>query len=347
MKQAAIDCSETPDNHNHSHNQIVRRIPKYAQVLELGCASGDMSAMMKRCRQAEVFGVEKDPQLAWQAQRHCKYVFNEDLDDPQSLDALQFEKFDVITLVDVLEHLQHPEALLKRLRPLLLDEGTILLSVPNVAHASVRLELLTGDFRYEDAGILDSTHLKFFTLNSLTKLIENSGFVINEIDYTLHDIPDAVIARYLRKVGIEATPRVLEYFHQPEAMAYQFIIAISLPGQKKSGAKGDLFGSSSGKGGGGLKVLPARAHALALKPMAASWETWGHMFNKLQEKEQIIRGLEVNTENCRCELDRMRVELSLKSEELERVYATRSWRLLRRMANLWRGIGIQGRLTPG
>lgn len=345
MTQVAADGSDIPEEHNHSHHQIVRRIPQYAQVLELGCACGEMSAMMKRYRQAQVFGVEKDPHSAWQAQRHCKYVFTEDLDDPHSLDALQFEKFDVITLVDVLEHLQHPEALLKRLKPLLLDESTVLLSVPNVAHASVRLELLTGDFRYEEAGILDSTHLKFFTLNSLKTLLQQSGFVINEIDYTWHDMPDSVIARYLRQVGVEATPRVLDYFHQPEAVAYQFIISVSLPGQQSGG---DESARPSGDDGDGdLKVLPAKAHELALKPMKASWDTWGHVFTNLQEKEHIIRGLEVNMENCREELKRVHADLQLKSDELERVYATRSWRLLRKIANLWRGSWVQGRLTPG
>ncbi len=339
MNQTAADDAEILADHNHSHHQIVRRIPQYAQVLELGCAGGEMSAMMKRYRQAEVFGVEQDAHAAWQAQRHCKYVFTEDLDDPHSLDALQFEKFDVITLVDVLEHLKHPEALLKRLKPLLLDEGTILLSVPNVAHASVRLELLTGEFRYEEAGILDSTHLKFFTLNSLRMLLQNSGFVIHEVDYTLHDMPDAVIARYLRQVGVEATPRVLDYFHQPEAVAYQFIIAMSLPRQDAN------CDAELPKCKLDLRPPPERAHAL--KPMAASWQTWGDMFTNLQEKEHIIRGLEVNMENCRGELEQAHNDLQLKSEELERVYNTLSWRLLRWGANLWRGRGkVQERLTP-
>lgn len=340
MTQTAAECSDTIEDHNHSHHQIVRRIPKYAQVLELGCASGEMSAMIKQHCQAQIFGVEKEPHSAWQAQRHCDYVFTEDLDDPNSLDALQFEKFDVITLVDVLEHLRHPEALLQRLRPLLLEEGTILLSVPNVAHASVRLELLTGDFRYEEAGILDSTHLKFFTLKSLKALIQRCGFVVNEIDYTWHDMPDAVIARYLRQVGVEATPRVLDYFHQPEAVAYQFIISISLPGRKKADPGQPVYDDE-----GELKTMPDTAHAL--KPMSASWQTWGHVFSNLQEKDQIIRGLEVNMSRCKDELKNVSTELTAKQEELDRVYATRSWRLLRRAANVWRGFGIQGRLTPG
>lgn len=319
---------------NHSHSQIVRRIPKYAQVLELGCATGEMSKLMKDVCQAQVFGVEKDPQLAWQAQRHCDYVFTEDLDDEHSLDALQFEKFDVITLVDVLEHLQHPETLLERLKPFMMDETVVLLSVPNVAHSSVRLELLTGDFRYEEAGILDSTHLKFFTLNTLRTTLERCGFVINEIDYTWHDMPDAVIARYLRQVGVEATPRILDYFHQPEAVAYQFIVSVSLP-------RAEDLQDSPGDGNK-PKVIP---NMEPLKPMAASWQTWGHVFSNLQEKERIIRGLETSAEHNRDELERLTRELQAKNEELDRIYATRSWLLLRKMAQIWRGEEVQGRLT--
>ncbi len=315
-------------DHNHSHSKIVQRIPRYAQVLELGCSTGAMSRLMKEHCQAHVFGVEKDAQAAWQAQRYCDYVFTEDLDDPNSLDALQFEKFDVITLVDVLEHLQHPQALLERLHPLMMDESVILLSVPNVAHTSVRLELLTGDFRYEEAGILDSTHLKFFTLNSLKALIERSGFVINEVDYTYHDMPDSVIARYLRQVGVEATPRVLEYFHKPEAVAYQFIISISLPPPvtKTTG-----------------KPQPPMEHSL--KPMAASWQTWGHVFGNLQQKEQVIQGLEIRLLDQQRQLEEAQASLQAKADELARVYATRSWRLVRKWAQFMRGNVVQEGLT--
>jgi 2-polyprenyl-3-methyl-5-hydroxy-6-metoxy-1,4-benzoquinol methylase len=337
MSQSGAADSVQEVNHNHSHTQIVSRIPQYAQVLELGCSTGVMSRMIKQSCQAQVFGVEKDPHAAWQAQRHCDYVFTEDLDDAASLDALQFEKFDVITLVDVLEHLRHPEALLERLKPLMMEQSTVLLSVPNVAHASVRLELLTGDFRYEDAGILDSTHLKFFTLQSLKSMLARCGFVINEIDYTWHDMPDAVIARYLSQVGIDATPRILDYFHQPEAVAYQFIVSVSLPAP--------CIQVEDAEGEGHAGTTPSMEHNL--KPMSASWQTWGHMFSNLQQKEQIIRGLEVNMEGCKSELEQLRAEAQMKSEELERVYATRSWRLLRQVARVWRGgdAQVQGGLT--
>ncbi len=314
---------------NHSHRQIVERIPRYAYVLELGCASGEMSRLMREHCEARVFGIEKDPQSAWQAQRYCDYVFTEDLDDPHSLDALQFEKFDVITLVDVLEHLKHPQALLERLKPFMMDESVILLSVPNVAHTSVRLELLTGDFRYEEAGILDATHLKFFTLNSLTALIERCGFAINEVNYTWHDIPDSVISRYLRKVGIEATPHILDYFHQPHAIAYQFIISISLAGTKATSSDGANPWITENN----------------LKPMAASWQTWGHVFSNLQQKEQVIQGMEISMREQQRQLEQLSQELTHHKAELSKVYATRSWRLIRRIVGIFRGEFVQDRLT--
>ncbi|MFI0398160.1 MAG: class I SAM-dependent methyltransferase [Thiolinea sp.] len=322
-------ANSTSLDNNHSHSKIVQLIPRYAQVLELGCSTGAMSRLMKEQCEAQVFGVEKDPQAAWQAQRYCDYVFTEDLDDPKSLDALQFEKFDVITLVDVLEHLRYPQQLLERLKPFMMDESVILLSVPNVAHTSVRLELLTGDFRYEEAGILDATHLKFFTLNSLKALIERSGFMINEIDYTWHDLPDSVIARYLRQVGVEATPRILEYFHQPDAVAYQFIISISLPKHQTQGKSNDqdLFKDNH------------------LKPISASWQTWGHMFANLQQKEQVIKGLETAIRDQQDEVTWLKAQVQLQTDELTRVYATRSWRLLRKLAVFFRGMSVQEGLT--
>ena len=84
-----------------------------------------------------------------------------------------------------------------------------------------------------------------------------------------------------------------------------------------------------------------------LKPMAASWQTWGQVFSNLQQKEQIIHGMEMQLQEYKQQLDRIQREVHLKEAELQRVYATRSWRFLRRMAQLWRGNPIQAGLTHG
>lgn len=308
---ASIDLSA-----NHSYAQIVRRVPRYARVLELGCAGGEMSELLKSTCQASIIGFDKNPQLAWRAQRFCDYVFTEDLDDPHSLDALEGEKFDVITLVDVLEHLQHPQDLLERIKPLLLDEGEVLISVPNVAHASVRLELLAGNFVYEQKGILDHTHLRFYTLDSLRALIQQAGYYIADMDCTWNDLADSVITEYLSKMNLEVTPNALAKFHEPEAMAYQFIMTLRLSSPEQSD---DLLDEAQ------------------FKPLLASNLAWGRMQNQLQTQAQVIRGLEIQLEHCSTQLQQLTQDYQRTRAELAEVHATRSWQLVRRAANLWRG----------
>lgn len=290
---------DMPLHNNHSHTQIVRRVPRYAHVLELGCGTGTMSKLLKEQCEATIIGVDSNPLTAWQASCFCDYVFTEDLDDPHSLDALEFEKFDVVTLVDVLEHLKDPVALLKRLKPLLLDEGQLLLSVPNIAHASVRLELLGGNFDYENSGILDSTHLKFFTAASLQALLREAGFTVQMLEYTWHDLSDNVISEHLQAAGLTVTPDALAAFHAPDAMAYQFIVA----------AQPAEFSQDE-------------SVSLPLKPLVSSQDTWMGLQQDLAQTRQ---------------------ELANTQAELQRVYATRSWQVLRRSANAWRG--IQSRFT--
>lgn len=259
--QVAIDLS----NDNNSHTQIVKKIPQYANVLELGCAYGDMARVLKHQLNCRVIGIEQNREAAEYAEQSCDYVFIENLDDPHSLDALQYETFDIISLVDVLEHLNNPLGLLKRLKPLLLEsDGRLLLSVPNVAHASVRLELLSGSFDYEDAGILDRTHMRFYTADSIQSLLREAGYTIHEMDYTWHELPDDVIEKYLNKARLQMTSESLDYFHSNDNVAYQFIISASPTVESTS--------TSSAK------------HQL--KPMADSWERWGQLQTRLQQAEK-------------------------------------------------------------
>src|SRR5207248_2616993 len=93
--------------------------------------------------------------------------------DAEELDLeteLGGERFDAILFADVLEHLRDPAALLKRVRPLVAENGVVIASIPNVAHASVRLALLGGSFRYREWGLLDETHLRFFTRHGVEDL---------------------------------------------------------------------------------------------------------------------------------------------------------------------------------
>ena len=88
-------------------------------------------------------------------------------------------RFDAVLFADVLEHLRDPAAMLRRARPFVAEGGAVVASIPNIVHISVRLALLGGEFRYRELGLLDDTHVRFFTRESIVDLFESEGFVVS------------------------------------------------------------------------------------------------------------------------------------------------------------------------
>jgi SAM-dependent methyltransferase len=190
------------------------------RVLDVGCGEGMLGAALKE-RQAgcTVFGIEREPEVAARAANRLDQVFTLDVEheappmEPGSLDCVLFG--------DVLEHLVDPEAVLRRYRPLLAPEGLILCSVPNLQHHSMLAALLTGDFQYADAGLLDRTHLRFFTLSTMFKLLLDAGFAPDVVDIVLGPCPRGLI---------EAAGPLLDYLglHRGRMAhhlsAYQYIL---------------------------------------------------------------------------------------------------------------------------
>jgi 2-polyprenyl-3-methyl-5-hydroxy-6-metoxy-1,4-benzoquinol methylase len=146
-------------------------------VLELGCATGYFSAAMAN-RGCCVTGIEVDANAAKRAERVCERMFVADLNSPCWANDLG--TFDVILMADVLEHLLHPDDVLAQCRELLKPDGKIVVSLPNVAHWRNRMNLLLGRWNYTETGTLDRTHLRFFTLQTARRLIEQAGYKIEE-----------------------------------------------------------------------------------------------------------------------------------------------------------------------
>jgi predicted TPR repeat methyltransferase len=165
-----------------SHDVLRRRIramPSGLRLLDLGAAGGHLGrAVRDRC--AFLAGVEPHPPDSASAR--------EGYDDWRERDALHAgqwdEPFDAVVCADVLEHFARPEELLENIRTWLKEGGVLLASIPNVANISVRLALLFGQFRYADRGILDRTHLGFYTRASARGLLEESGFRIRAAEAT-------------------------------------------------------------------------------------------------------------------------------------------------------------------
>lgn len=172
-----------------THRRALAWLEPGERILEVGCGSGALTARIQAMG-CTVVGVEERREAAERARPFCERVVTGDV-EAMPLD-LAPESFDAILFLNVLEHLVEPEATIRRLLPLLKPEGRVLVALPNVAHWSVRLRLLFGRFEYEDSGILDRTHLHFYTLRTARALLEEAGLRILVSDI----VPDVPLLRF-------------------------------------------------------------------------------------------------------------------------------------------------------
>ena len=179
-----------------SHTVILEKIKPQTVVLELGSSTGLMTNYMKNHLQCKVFICEIDKDSIEKARQYAEGSWLGDLDTLQWTDAFGSIKFDYIICADVLEHLRCPEDVLRETVGLLKEEGSVLVSMPNVAHNSVVFNLLENRFEYTEVGILDETHLKFFTYPSLKKLCADAGYMVIEEDAIYQDYQPAWAAKY-------------------------------------------------------------------------------------------------------------------------------------------------------
>jgi 2-polyprenyl-3-methyl-5-hydroxy-6-metoxy-1,4-benzoquinol methylase len=162
-------------------------VPESARrVLDVGCGAGGLGGTLKAERGCEVFGLELFPDAAETARERLDSVLCVDLDTLEELPE-EMQGLDAIVFGDVLEHLRDPARLLRALLPALADDGVLVLSVPNVKHWSVILPLLANDrWTYEDAGLLDRTHVHFFTAYEATRMLAELGLEVTHLEVNDH-----------------------------------------------------------------------------------------------------------------------------------------------------------------
>ena len=174
----AFKYTEFQSDPASTHSKIVSLVPPATRVLEFGCATGYMSQVLKERLGCTVVGIEIDRDAATLAEQHTERVIVGDAEKIDYATELAGEVYDVVMFADVLEHLKEPADVLRRVRPFVSDNGIVIASIPNIAHASVRLALLGGEFRYREWGLLDDTHLRFFTRASIQDLFEETGYAV-------------------------------------------------------------------------------------------------------------------------------------------------------------------------
>lgn len=167
--------------YGHARPEVAALVPAEArQVIDFGCGGGAFGRALKAARPAvEVRGVEPVPTAAALAREGLDDVHVGGADDPL---PEGWPRPDCVVFADVLEHLVDPWATLRRVRTLLAPGGALVVSIPNVLHHSVVADLARGRFDYQDAGVLDRTHLRFFTAATARELVEHAGFRVERME---------------------------------------------------------------------------------------------------------------------------------------------------------------------
>ena len=159
-------------------------IEKNKKVLELGCATGFHSKILKEEKNCQVFGVEIDQRAAKKSEDFTAKTITGNLEDKKTWEKIKENApFDVVLASNILEHLSDTEKMLSLIKEVLKKDGYLVVAVPNIAFWRSRLRLLSGIWRYEDYGIFDRTHLRFFSLFSFRETLNRSGFSIIEEKY--------------------------------------------------------------------------------------------------------------------------------------------------------------------
>lgn len=162
---------------NDSHSIILRKIKPYSSILEFGPATGKMTKYLKQKLKCNIDIIEYDINSGIEASFFAEEKFlgeeKGDIEKYLWYEKLKLKSYDYIIFADVLEHLRNPIKVLSLSKELLKEEGSILVSIPNISHNSVIIDLIKGDFNYRKLGILDDTHIKFFTDKSFKRELKN------------------------------------------------------------------------------------------------------------------------------------------------------------------------------
>ncbi len=209
---------------NNTYAYILSQVqPSNHSVLDLGCSSGFIGhEIKKRFPKIKVTGIDNNLADITKAKKVLDEAFLADLDNFQ--ESSISGKFDLIILADIIEHLTHPQKLLRRLKKLLNPGGRILLSIPNFSHYSIINSLLKHNWHYHKSGLLDKTHVHFYNYRTIVKLIEASHFYISKIELN-QSLPDqSVQITEMIQNCLPLNYSLYQKIYNPENMVFQYLV---------------------------------------------------------------------------------------------------------------------------
>lgn len=225
LKSGKASTMEQTPVHEHHNPDLLRLLPTSSErLIEVGCSSGALAREFKKLNpRCWYLGIEIDAHYAKLAERHCDETMTVDI---ESLDQDFFHTqrdCDCWIFGDTLEHLRDPWSVLRQIRQVLPPEGCVVACLPNMQHWSLQVKLSTGALRYEDHGLLDRTHLRWFTRMTINELFAGCGFQVVKGVSRVFKEPDRdrflpVIAEMARLAGEDPIVAV------SDAMPLQYVV---------------------------------------------------------------------------------------------------------------------------
>ncbi|HEY2042996.1 MAG TPA: methyltransferase domain-containing protein [Jatrophihabitans sp.] len=313
-----------------SHSLMIELVGSNKRVLDIGCDTGylgeELSAFGNR-----VSGVEIDPVTAEEAAKHLERVVVADLEGDNPLSRFEAGSFDVVIFGDVLEHLRDPLPTLRAARPLLAPGGSIIISTPNVAHGDIRLGLLKGQFRYTKTGILDETHTRFFTRDSLVDFLRDGGFVLADLRRTHAPLfgTETGLQESDFPADIVATLRT-----DPEATTYQFVLR-AVPDDASTVDAGLALRTDQLQ----RDLITARAEGAGLADQVRDLSTSLHQANtELAELRPQLGSAHTEREHLRHRVSELEAKLTEMDKQLRTLLGTPAMRAASIPRSAYRGL---------
>jgi 2-polyprenyl-3-methyl-5-hydroxy-6-metoxy-1,4-benzoquinol methylase len=311
MDGSRYDADIDLSNRNNSHTLMVELVGGSKRVLDVGCATGFLARALAE-RGCTVSGLEFDAEAAEEARPHLEKLIIGDVETLDLAEAFADARFDVVVFGDVLEHLRDPLAALRNAHRVLADRGSIVASIPNVAHGSVRLALMAGRFDYQPLGLLDSTHIRFFTRASIEELFREAGMVPVDVRRTTAGFFDTPVPVAESELPAEVVDAVVA---DPESATYQFVLRAVADDAEAAVSR--LHASDES----------LRARVADLEAELASVRRQGQeALARAEDADKRAADLESRLTGAAEELDQARAELYRVDTELERLLATRTMR---------------------
>lgn len=202
--------------------RVVRLVGTNKRVLEIGAGPGSITKLLTSVSKCRVTALDIDSESIKKIEPYCERAYQADLNDSAWPSVLgNGAKFEVLVAADVLEHVYEPLKVLETMKSLLTNEGYVVISIPHVGHSVIHACLLDEDFEYNDFGLLDKTHIRFFGIKNIQKLFENAGMKIVHAEFVVRNPEHTEFSKRWARTSKEVKDVLAK---NPFGLVYQVIV---------------------------------------------------------------------------------------------------------------------------